>query len=236
MWDSKGRLSRRTSGIRIVWGDNDANDTRISSDSGLWVWSCTGKPPAWDDGWWRLYEKCRWAQHWMWSEGLWGQTCHHPTTVVLVATYSWNVPLGWQRACPITQQHPPSPPTLSTPAFPINMPPGWPRPLPSLYNPTVNWSVETNGEELPASEDAAGAVLSKATSHLSSPALSHPPPPPPAATPEPRPPSPRGGGGGGGALQGLLCYQRAPALKWAGPESGLCLLEGISLVVRVSPR
>ncbi len=103
---------------------------------------------------------------------------------------------------------------------------------PTSSNPPVraNQSVETNGEELPGSEDAAGAALSKATSHLLS--LSHhrhyrPPLWVPATL---------SAGGERGTLQGLLCYQHAPALKWAGPESGLCLLEGISLVVCVSLR
>ncbi|CAB1448530.1 unnamed protein product [Pleuronectes platessa] len=96
-------------------------------------------------------------------------------------------------------------------------------PPPSLYNPTVNWSVKTNGEELPASEDAAGAMLSKATSHLSSPALSHttatPPTHPPSPSSHPRAPATLSAGGERergwwwGALQGLLCYQRAPALN-----------------------
>lgn len=43
-------------------------------------------------------------------------------------------------------------------------------------------------------------------------------------------------GGNRGTLQGLLGYQYMPALKCAGPKSGLCLLEGISLVVCVGLR
>lgn len=54
----------------------------------------------------------------------------------------------------------------------------------------ANRSVVTNGEELPGSEDAAGAVLSKATSHLLCLSLT----PPPLLVPhEPWPPAPREG-------------------------------------------
>lgn len=133
------------------------------------------------------------------------------------------------RRCVQSQKHPPQ--SLSTPPFPINMPPGWPTPPGS--NPSVwgNWSVKTNGEKLPSSEDAAGAALSKShfTLLLS---LSHI-----FTTISPlQALATLTTGGKSRALQGLVCYQRTPALKWAGTKSGLCLLEAISLVVCVSPR
>lgn len=74
----------------------------------------------------------------------------------------------------------------------------------------ANRSLKTNGEELFGSEDAAGAVLSKATSHLLSLplSLSHtnitlsPPFQPPLRTPWP--PSPQEGSRGGGSLGSAL--------------------------------
>ena len=161
--------------------------------------------------------------------------CHHPATAALVATDSWNVPLGWQKVCPITQQHPPTSLNATLP----HQHASWLNPPPALISPVpAKRSVETNGGELLGGEDAAGAALSKATSHLLS--LSHqchycPPPQAPPFSP-PRATATLVTGGVRGTLQGLLCYQHAPALKWAGPESGLCLLEGISLVVCVSLR
>lgn len=72
--------------------------------------------------------------------------------------------------CPVTQQH------LSTSlnATLLHQHASWLNP-PEALTPSVqaNRSVETNGEDFPTSEDAAGAVLSKANSHLLSLSLSH---------------------------------------------------------------
>lgn len=126
--------------------------------------------------------------------------------------------------------NPPFPGPLSTLPFPINMPSGWINPPPALIPRS-----ELTGQ----SRQMARSCLVVKTQqvlccqkplHTSS--LSHTT----ATITPPRALATISVGGERGTLQGLLCYQHAPALKWAGPESGLCLLEGISLVVCVSLR
>lgn len=85
----------------------------------------------------------------------------------------------------LSQHHPSTTPSTCL----LVEPPSSSNPL----SPRANRSVETNGKALPGSEDAAGAVLSKATSHLPLPLT----PTPLSAPREPRPPSPWEGREGG---------------------------------------
>lgn len=125
---------------------------------------------------------------------------------------------------PLTQQHAPSPATSSLTHSP---------PPALISRPWLSGQSRQMARELPAGEDAAGAALSKATSHLIW-------PPYPALTSHLSPSLSQRGvvvGGGGGrwpTLLDLLRYQLAAALKCQ--QSAPCLLEGISLVCESQPQ